>query len=66
MRFVEDLIGKKIRILAMPGDPAESRYIGKKGIVKEVKRDPWGDVCLWGTWGGVAIYPHNDSFEVIE
>ena len=61
----ENLVGKKIRIVALD-DPYADRYIGKEGIVERVSTDPWGDVRLDGTWGGIAIYPHVDSFEVID
>lgn len=54
-----DLIGKKIRIIKMVGEP---QYTDKVGIVKEV--DDIGQIH--GTWGGCAIIPSTDTFEVIE
>lgn len=61
----EKLIGKRIRIVSMD-DPFASRYIGKEGVIESVSEDPWGDVRLEGTWGGVAIYPDVDSIEVLD
>lgn len=55
----EHYVGKKIRIVNMEGEP---RYSGKEGIVKSV--DDMGQ--LHGSWGGCAIQPDNDDFEIIE
>ena len=55
----EKYIGKKIKIINMSG---ESRYAGREGIVKCV--DSIGQ--LHGTWGGLAVIPGEDEFEVIE
>jgi hypothetical protein len=51
--------GKTIKIISMSG---ESNYDGKTGVVKFV--DGMGQ--LHGTWGGLALIPGEDSFEVIE
>jgi len=61
----EDLLGKKIRILALPDDPAEELYIGKEGIITSYNYDCDKKLRYWGTWGGIAIYPDHDGFEVI-
>ena len=61
----EELVGKKIRIISID-DPYADRYIGKEGVVKSVSEDPWGDVRLDGDWGGIAIYPKADRFEVLD
>lgn len=53
-----DLIGKKVRIINMKGEP---QYTGKTGVVKSV--DDIGQ--LHGTWGGCAIIPEEDTFEEI-
>lgn len=54
-----DLIGETIKIISMEGEPS---YNGKTGVVKTV--DSMGQ--LHGTWGGLAIQPENDTFEVVE
>ena len=55
----DDLIGKKIRIIDMAGEPD---YAGKEGVVERI--DSLGQ--LHGTWGGLAVQPENDSFKVIK
>ena len=55
----EHLIGKEILIVEMKGEP---HYNGKTGIVKS--EDSMGQ--LHGTWGGLALQPEHDTFEVIE
>lgn len=55
----DDLIGKKIRIIDMAGEPD---YAGKEGVVEYI--DSLGQ--LHGTWGGLAVQPENDSFKVIK
>ena len=52
-------IGNKIRIIYMDGEP---QYWGKEGIVKKI--DDAGQIH--GSWGGCALIPGVDSFEVIE
>lgn len=54
-----NLIGKKIRIIDMDGEP---QYSGKTGVVKHV--DSIGQIH--GTWGGCALVPGTDDFEIIE
>ena len=53
------LIGKKIKIINMLGEP---NYAGKEGIVTYI--DDIGQIH--GTWGGLAILPEVDTFEIIE
>lgn len=55
----EEYIGKKIKIIYMKD---EWNYTGREGIVKSV--DSIGQ--LHGTWGGLAVIPGEDKFEVIE
>lgn len=55
----EHYIGKKIHIINMEGEP---QYSGKEGIVSFV--DDMGQ--LHGTWGGCAIIPESDTFNIIE
>ena len=51
-------IGDKIRIINMEGEP---QYTGKTGIVKHI--DSIGQIH--GTWGGCALQPENDEYEII-
>ena len=53
------LVGKKIHIVNMKGEP---QYINKEGIVELVDDSDQ----LHGTWGGLAIQPENDIFYVID
>ena len=52
-------VGQKIRILEMDGEP---HYTGKEGVVKHI--DDMGQ--LHGTWGGLAVIPETDSYEIIK
>ena len=52
-------VGDKIRIVIMQGEP---QYTGREGIVEYI--DDAGQ--LHGTWGGLAILPDEDEWEVIE
>lgn len=55
---MEIRIGTKIRIIRMDGEP---HYNGKEGVVTTI--DDIGQIH--GTWGGCAIVPEVDEFEVI-
>lgn len=63
MERIEELrqtyVGKTVKIINMKGEP---QYSGKTGVVKSV--DDIGQ--LHGSWGGCAIQPENDTFEIIE
>ena len=52
-------VGDKIRILYMSGEP---QYTGREGIVRTI--DDMGQIH--GTWGGCAVIPGEDSYEIIE
>lgn len=52
-------VGDKVRIINMEGEP---NYTGKVGEVRFI--DDVGQIH--GTWGGCAIIPESDSFEIIE
>lgn len=52
-------VGSLVKIISMKGEP---QYSGKVGIVRHI--DDIGQ--LHGSWGGCAIQPENDEFEVIE
>ena len=51
--------GDTIRIIEMKGEP---RYDGKIGVVEHI--DDIGQVH--GTWGGCAIQPERDTFEILQ
>ena len=53
------LLGKTVRIIYMDGEP---QYSGREGVVLRI--DDAGQ--LHGSWGGCAIIPGVDSFEVID
>lgn len=53
------LVGKRIRIDDMPGEPD---YTGKTGTVEFI--DSLGQ--LHGSWGGLAVVPESDRFTVLE
>lgn len=50
--------GDYIRIIYMEGEP---HYAGREGVVTHV--DSIGQIH--GTWGGCAIIPDTDSYEVL-
>lgn len=52
-------VGDTIRIIEMKGEPS---YAGKTGVIKYI--DDLGQ--LHGTWGGLAVIPEEDTFEVID
>ena len=56
---MEYKVGQKIRIIRMKGEP---QYSGKVGVITTI--DSLGQ--LHGTWGGLAIIPEEDQFEIIE
>ena len=51
-------IGDKIRIIEMEGEPG---YTGKTGVVDLI--DDAGQIH--GTWGGCALIPKVDKFEIV-
>ena len=52
-------IGDKIRIINMEGEP---QYTDKEGIVKYIDDAKQ----IHGTWGGCALIPEEDEWEVID
>jgi hypothetical protein len=52
-------IGDKVKIISMDG---EERYAGVEGTITHI--DSKGQIH--GTWGGCAIIPEFDEFEIIE
>jgi len=55
---MKDIVGKQIRIISMDGEPS---YTDKVGVVDRI--DDQGQ--LHGSWGGLAINPDVDKYEVI-
>lgn len=51
--------GDTIRIIEMVGEP---RYAGKMGVVEHI--DDVGQIH--GTWGGCAIQPERDTYEILQ
>lgn len=51
-------VGDTIRIIKMKGEP---QYSGKMGVVDFV--DDIGQ--LHGSWGGLAVQPENDNYEIL-
>jgi len=52
-------VGDTIRIVCMSGEP---RYSGKEGEITHI--DDMGQ--LHGTWGGLAVIPGEDNYEIIQ
>ena len=52
-------VGDKIKIIFMDGEPS---YSGKIGVVEQI--DDIGQIH--GSWGGCALIPGVDQFEVVE
>lgn len=54
-------IGDRIRIISMDDKWSGNDYAGKEGVIEKVGVDPWGDMFLCGTWGGLTVYPKVDK-----
>lgn len=55
------LIGKTIKIIRMDDVYAGDRYNGRTGVIEHI--DSIGQ--LHGTWGGLAVIPGEDEFEIL-
>ena len=53
------LKGKQVKIIEMVGEPS---YTGKTGVVSHI--DDLGQIH--GTWGGLALIPNIDTYEIVE
>lgn len=53
-------VGDKIRINHLKGE--DNRYDGKEGTITYI--DSLGQ--LHGTWGGLAIIPEEDDFDILQ
>lgn len=51
-------IGDTLKIICMKGEP---QYTGKTGTVTHIDSKNQ----IHGTWGGLALQPENDEWEVI-
>lgn len=54
-------VGDMIKIIDLVGDPAAERYKGRTGRIEYI--DDMGQ--LHGTWGGLAVIPGEDIFEIL-
>jgi hypothetical protein len=52
-------VGQKVRIIHLEGEDA--RYDGMEGVIEHID----GIGQLHGTWGGLAIIPEADEFQII-
>ena len=52
-------VGQKVRIIHLKGE--DNRYNGKEGVIEHID----GIGQLHGTWGGLAIIPEADEFQII-
>ena len=52
-------VGDKIRIKAMRGEPQYNGCIGEVTFIDDIGQ-------IHGTWGGCAIIPREDTYEVIK
>lgn len=52
-------VGDKVRIIYMNGEP---QYSGREGVVRSI--DDMGQAH--GSWGGLAIIPGEDEYEILE
>ncbi len=59
---MNELIGKRIRIVRMDGEP---QYAGKTGVIDHVGKDFEGLEYWRGTWGGCSVYPHLDTVKIL-
>ena len=60
MSSIDFMPGMKVRIIHLDGE--DDRYDGKEGVIEYI--DAIGQ--LHGSWGGLAIIPDVDDFELID
>jgi hypothetical protein len=56
---MEIKVGKKVKIISMKDEP---NYTGRIGVIEHI--DDIGQ--LHGSWGGCALIPGIDKYEVLE
>lgn len=54
-------VGDTIRITRL-NDPYDNTYVGREGVVQFI--DDIGQ--LHGTWGGLAVIPGEDGFQILK
>lgn len=53
------IIGDTLRIVEMKGEPQYAGKIGKVDFIDSIGQ-------IHGSWGGCAIQPENDTYEILE
>lgn len=61
MKTNEVKVGDRIRIIRLDDPYTLDTYNGREGVVSHI--DDAGQ--LHGTWGGLAVIPWEDEFEVL-
>lgn len=61
MKTIEVKVGDRIRIICLDDPYALNSYNGREGVVRHI--DSLGQ--LHGTWGGLAVIPEEDEFEIL-
>ena len=60
-KMINVKVGDRIRIIRLDDPYALDSYNGREGVVHDI--DSLGQ--LHGTWGGLAVIPEEDEFEVL-
>lgn len=55
-------VGDRLKIIDMAGEP---HYAGREGVITYISKDPYGEVSVEGTWGGLSVYPSQDTIVII-
>ena len=53
------IVGDTLRIVEMKGEPQYAGKIGKVEFIDDIGQ-------IHGSWGGLAIQPENDRYEILE
>lgn len=61
MKTNEVKVGDRIRIIRLDDPYTLDTYNGREGVVNDID----GAGQLHGTWGGLAVIPWEDEFEVL-
>lgn len=60
-KMIDVKVGDRIRIIRLDDPYALDSYNGREGVVRDI--DSLGQ--LHGSWGGLAVIPEEDEFEVL-